>query len=107
MILSDQGTEFRSQLIQELHEKFGIKHILCSPYHPESNGALEGGALVRTHGSIKEYLKYYINSTKDDWDIYVTTASFAFNNAVHSSTYYTPFELMFGKKITLDTHRPM
>ena len=100
MILSDQGTEFRSQLIQELHDKFGIQHILCSPYHPESNGALE-----RTHGSIKEYLKYYINSTKDDWDIYVTTASFAFNNAVHSSTHYTPFELMFGRKVALDTHR--
>lgn len=41
VILSDQGTEFRFEVLKELITTFEIEHILCSPYHPESNGALE------------------------------------------------------------------
>lgn len=97
-LLSDQGTEFRSQVITKLTNDFGISHIFCSPYHPESNGALE-----RSHSTIKEYLKFYVNTDKDNWDDFLDTAIFSFNNSVHSATNFTPFELMFGRKIIINT----
>ena len=40
-ILSDQGTEFTSELMQNFAHQLGIMHIRCSPYYPETNGSCE------------------------------------------------------------------
>lgn len=98
-IVSDQGTEFRSNLLNEMNTSLGIDHILCSPYHPESNGALE-----RTHSSIKEFLRFYVDASKDSWDTFLPSAVFSFNNSVHATTNFTPFELMYGRKVTLENN---
>ena len=44
----------------------GIKHVFCSAHNFESNGALE-----RSRGTIKEYLKYFVNLSKDNWDLFL------------------------------------
>jgi len=41
IILSDRGTHFKNKLVEELCEKFEIKHKLSSPYHPQTNGLVE------------------------------------------------------------------
>lgn len=51
-ILSDNDTDFTSNTVKELNKLFKIKHIFSSPYHPQTNGALE-----RSHLTLKEYLK--------------------------------------------------
>ena len=40
-ILSDNGTEFKNQLMDNVLKQCGIDHIFSSPYHPESNGKLD------------------------------------------------------------------
>ena len=47
-ILTDQGQNFVSDLIQNFENMFRIKHIKTTAYHPQSNGALE-----RAHSTIK------------------------------------------------------
>jgi transposase InsO family protein len=37
-IVIDQGTQFTSKMMRELTEKYGIKHRIYSPYHPQANG---------------------------------------------------------------------
>jgi transposase InsO family protein len=39
--VTDQGTQFTSKLMEELTEKYGIKHCKYSPYHPQANGQVE------------------------------------------------------------------
>jgi hypothetical protein len=34
IILSDRGTHFNNNLVKRLTEKFVIKYLLSSPYHP-------------------------------------------------------------------------
>nr|CAI5863056.1 unnamed protein product [Callosobruchus analis] len=92
-ILTDSGTDFTSNLIKEVNKLFKIKHVLSSPYHPQTNGALE-----RSHHTLKEYFKHYINENKNNWDEYVHLAMFTYNTHVHKSTNFTPFELIFGYK---------
>lgn len=92
-ILTDQGTEFNSNLIKELTRLFKIKHLTTTAYHPQTNGALE-----RSHSTLKDYIKHFINSNQTDWDDYVPLAMFNYNTLVHSSTKFTPFELIFGHK---------
>src|SRR4051812_10657764 len=42
VIMSDnRGTHFRNKLVEELCEKFKIRHKLSSPYHPQTNGLVE------------------------------------------------------------------
>ena len=40
-ILSDNGTEFRNQPMDQVIQQFSIDHIFSAPYHPQSNGKLE------------------------------------------------------------------
>lgn len=92
-ILSDQSTDFTSSVIKEMNKLFKIKHVFSSPYHPQTNGALE-----RSHLTLKDYLKHYINQNQNDWDEYVELAMFTYNTHIHKSTGFTPYELIFGHK---------
>ena len=40
-ILSDNGTEFKNNLMDEVLQQLGIDRIFSAPYHPQSNGKLE------------------------------------------------------------------
>ena len=40
-ILSDNGTEFKNQLMDQVLQQLGIDHIFYAQYHPQSNGKLE------------------------------------------------------------------
>lgn len=91
-LLSDQGQDLCSDVIKQLNKLFKIKHIFSSPYHRQTNGALEC-----SHHTLKEYLKH-INQNQNNWDDYVSLAMFTYNTHIHKSTGYTPYELIFGHK---------
>ena len=95
-ILTDQGREFMSNLFKNMAKLFKIKQLRTSPYHPQTNGALE-----RTHQTLSDYLKHFVNENKTDWDNFIDLFSFSYNTTTHSSTNYTPYELIFGIKATL------
>ena len=40
-ILSDQGTNFMSQLLKELYNLLHVHPICTSPYHPQTDGLVE------------------------------------------------------------------
>jgi len=40
-LLSDQGTEFLNQLVQEICRTFEVKRRVTTPYHPQTNGLTE------------------------------------------------------------------
>ena len=41
IILTDRGTHFNNQLIRNLTERFSVKHLLSTSYHPQTNGLVE------------------------------------------------------------------
>ena len=42
-ILSDNGTEFKNKIFEQVTKELGVKHKLYTPpYHPASNGRIEG-----------------------------------------------------------------
>ncbi len=93
VLLSDNGTEFCSALLNTLRAKLDIRQVLCTPYHPESNGQLE-----RAHGTLKDYLSFYASVEKpDDWDKHLGLAASAFNKSTHSALKFSPHEIVFGR----------
>ena len=90
-ILTDQGTNFLSEIFKNTCKLLKINKIQTTAYHPESNGALE-----RSHRTLAEYLRHYINEDQTDWDEWIPYAMFTYNTTPHTATGYTPFELVYG-----------
>ena len=65
-ILLDHGTEFKNQLMDEVHKQLGIDHILSTPYHPQGNGKLEV-----FHKCMETALKKLCGKDPTNWDKYV------------------------------------
>ena len=47
---------------------------------------------------MKQYLRHYISVNQTNWDVWLPTAIFSYNTTVHSSTKFTPYELVYGRK---------
>lgn len=90
-ILTDQGSNFMSQVFKDMCKDLKIKKLNTSSYHPQTNGALE-----RSHQTLANYLRIYTEKDQLNWDIYLPYASFMYNSTPHSSSNFTPYELVFG-----------
>ena len=86
--------------MKQVAKLFKIKQINCTTYHPQSNGALE-----RSHHTLADYLKPYIDEDQTNWDQWIDFAMFSYNTTVHTTTKFTPFELIYGTKANLPTSR--
>ena len=42
-----------------------------------------------------------IEKKEEEWDQFLDSSVYAYNTAVHESTKFTPFQLMFGRKTVL------
>jgi transposase InsO family protein len=91
-ILSDNGTQFTSDLMNRVMVIMGIKQKFSTPYHPASNGMVE-----RFNGSLKTLLYKLTNRKPKEWDSHIQSVLFAMREANHETTGYSPFRLMFGR----------
>lgn len=96
VILTDQGTNFLSDLFKNICKYLKIKKIQTSGYHPQTNGALE-----RSHRTLSEYLRNFSSKDPLAWDAWLPYAMFTYNTTPHTSTKYTPYELLYGFKASL------
>lgn len=84
--------------MKETAKLFKIKRIRTTAYHPQTNGGLE-----RSHMTLADYLKHFVNENQTNWDDWVDFAMFSYNTSTHTSTKYTPYELVFGHSPELPT----
>ena len=91
IILSDRGSHFRNQLIDKLLEKFEIKHIYSTPYHPATNGLVE-----RFNRTLCESLAK-TTATISKWDENIPPVLFAYRTARQATTKIEPFYLVYGR----------
>lgn len=92
-ILTDNGSNFVCQLMEQFENAFKMKHIRTTAFHPESNGTLE-----RAHGVIKDLIRTCTAERQNEWDQNLKIISMGYNTVVHETTGFTPFELTFGHK---------
>ena len=89
-LLTDQGTNFMSDLLNSISKIFHILRIHTSPYHPQTDGMVE-----RFNRTLANMLSSYTNAKQTDWDLHIPSCLFAYRSAPHASTGETPFYLMY------------
>ncbi len=89
-ILSDQGSQFCGKVVRQLCEMLGIQKVRTSPYHPESNGAVE-----RMHGTFKAILGKCV-SDRVDWVGQISFVLFVLRQMPHADSGFSPFDLVYG-----------
>ena len=94
-ILTDQGSNFCSKLMEQLHTLLGVKHLKTSPYHPQTNGAVE-----RFHSILKAMIRK-VSTDKRGWDMLLPYVLFAYREVPNGSNGFSPFELLFGRLWTI------
>ncbi|XP_037781090.1 uncharacterized protein LOC119577581 [Penaeus monodon] len=93
-ILSDRGTQFKSDLMAEINRLLSVKALYTSPYHACCNGTVE-----RFHAVLKAMLKKLCSERPHDWDRYIPSVLFAYREIPHDTLKFSPFELLYGRKV--------
>lgn len=90
-ILSDRGSQFTSDMIQEFYRLLSVRNIYTTPYHAMCNGLVE-----RFNGVLKGMLKRMCREQPKQWPRFINPLLFAYRDVPQSSTKFSPFELIYG-----------
>lgn len=96
IVSHDGGKAFKSEIFfQVVNKLLKAKDITTTPYNPRAN------MVERRNRSTAEYLKCYTQLKPSSWAELLPYATFAYNITINSATGFSPFELVFGRKVTL------
>ena len=90
-MLTDQGSQFTSEVMKEVSRLLSLKQITTTPYHPMCNGLVE-----KFNGTLKQMLRRMCAERPKDWDKYLNALLFAYREVPQESMGFSPFELLYG-----------
>ena len=91
-IVSDRDPRFTSNFWRALWALLGTKLKMSTADHPQSDGQTEV-----TNKTIENMVRHYVNTKLNNWDENLIAIEIAINNAVHTGTGYSPFQLNSGQ----------
>jgi hypothetical protein len=102
-IITDRGSSFLSEAVEDYIVKVGISHLASAPYHPETNGMVE-----RMHATLNHSITSLANAKRDRWDEFLNQALFSNRVRNHSVTKFSPFYLLYGiqPRLPMDPRPP-
>ncbi|RVW41447.1 Gag-Pol polyprotein [Vitis vinifera] len=92
VIISDGGTHFCNKPFETLLAKYGVKHKVATPYHPQTFGQVE---LVNRE--IKNILMKVVNTSIRDWPIKLHDSLWVYRTAYKTIFGMSPYSLVYGK----------
>ena len=99
-VRSDRGSVFVSRAIRLLYAKYGIRVSMSSAYHHRTIGLVE-----RWHQCLKTLLlseRFAVGKAASlDWPEYLPLIQLAFNATINSTTGYSPFFIIHGRRCRL------
>lgn len=92
-VQSDQGREFINSLSEKLFKLTGVKHIVSTAYHPQTNGLDE-----RFNQTLQRSLLKMIEENEHNWESFLDPVLFAYRTSKQASTKYSPFFVLYGRE---------
>ena len=72
-IISDGGSHFCNKPFENLMAKYGVKHKVATPYHPQTSGRVE-----LANREIKTILLKVVNNNRKDWSLKLLDSLWAY-----------------------------
>ena len=91
--MTDQGTNFEGDLFKKLCKVANITKLRTTSYHPQGNGNSE-----RFNSTLINMIRTLEYEQKVRWTTHLNALCSAYNSTVHSSTGFSPYWLMMGRK---------
>lgn len=91
-LISDRDPVFVSSFWRELFRLSGTRLRMSTAYHPQTDGQTEVMNRV-----LEQYLRSFVSAHPSQWFKFLAMAEWSYNTSVHSSTGFTPYEIVFGK----------
>ena len=100
-VILDRGTEFMGEFSRMIKEEYGIKKKPITARNPQANSIIE-----RAHQTIGQMLRTFrVQDTENlvnPLDGILAAVSFALRATVHTTTQYTPTQMVFGRDHVLN-----
>ncbi len=93
ILQSDNGPEFRNELLDSLSKLMQASHRFTTPYHPRGNGIAE--AAVK---KLKSVIRKLTKGSTTEWTRFLASAQYMCNLKVSSVHKSTPFSLFFARR---------
>ena len=99
IIHSDNASNFKSEIMEDVFKKLSIKHTKTTSYHAQANGITE-----RANKTIIDSLKCLCDNHQNDWDYQLAFSLWAYRTSINSSIQETPSFCVYGfdPKVPLD-----
>lgn len=110
-MVTDNGTQFTSNLFKETMQTLGIKHSTTCEYNPKANGMDE-----KFNGNLMKIVRNYVGQNQKGWDQKLAGAVLAYNITPNESTTMSPYTIVYGRlprsplnptELEIDTESPM
>ena len=96
VLISDGGSHFIEKGFEALLAKYGVTHIVATPYHPQTSGQVE-----LSNRQIKAILEKTVSRSRKDWASKLDDALSAYRTAYKTPLHTTPYNLVYGKSCHL------
>ena len=96
IVHTDQGSNFESDVFQEMCKMLQIEKSRTTSYHPQGNSQCE-----RFNSTLLAMIHAHARDHKDEWDRNLHHVMLFYNSTKHSTTGIEPNRIMFGRNVDM------
>lgn len=90
-VLLDYVPQFAAMFFKSVCRSLGITNVYTNNSHPQTNGQVKC-----YNGTVMTRFRNYDNEQQNDWDVYASALTYAYENQIQKSTKTKPFKLVLS-----------